>query len=205
MILRAGIIQERIDCSQSKTMNLIINHALHRITENLHCYSPVTKEAQEREHRFRYTDFQALHFEVASHLINIIDEHTEICGVWIITTQVWMASFHAIVISFLYLLWCGIWKLVMLAKQSVNFDKDTSTVQNQRWKIWRHIYSCAWILAWICLNRFSLTFCNPHIILRSKHSLTSVANLLYGPFPLVSNPYFRSFQSFKVKTSLVTR
>lgn len=54
-------------------------------------------------------------------------------------------------------------------------------------------------------EQISLTFCNPHIILRSKHSLTSVANLLYGPFPLVSNPYFRSFQSFKVKTSLVTR
>lgn len=46
MILWAGITEERIDCSQSIPMNFIINHALHRVAEHLHCNSPFIEEAQ---------------------------------------------------------------------------------------------------------------------------------------------------------------
>lgn len=47
-----------------------------------------------------------------THRVDLVDEHAEIIGLWIIAAQIRMTSFHAIIIGFLYLSWCGIWKLI---------------------------------------------------------------------------------------------
>jgi hypothetical protein len=45
------------------------------------------------------------------HLIYFINKHTEVCWLWVIATQVWMASFHARVICLFNLIWSCIWCL----------------------------------------------------------------------------------------------
>lgn len=55
---------------------------------------------------------QSIRVRTETHLIDLINEHTEICCLCIITTQVRMTSLHTIVIGFLDLCWCSIWKLV---------------------------------------------------------------------------------------------
>lgn len=56
---------------------------------------------------------QTSQFSMGTHRVDFINEHAEICGLWIIAAQVRMASFHTIIISFFYLLRRGIWKLVI--------------------------------------------------------------------------------------------
>lgn len=116
MILWVGIIQEWIDCSQSIPMNFIINHSLHRVAQNLHCNTPFIVEAKEN-FKLNIEISKSSIFKEKTHRINFIYKHTEICGPWIIATQVWMAGFHTIIISFLDLFWGGIWKLVAWAKK----------------------------------------------------------------------------------------
>lgn len=107
MILRAGIIKKRIGSSQSISMDFIINHSLHGITENLNRKRSLSSKTK--------SDKQAINSirnpKNATYFINLINEHAEIGCLRIITTQIWMARFHAIIICFLYLFWCGIRKL----------------------------------------------------------------------------------------------
>lgn len=116
MILWAGIIHKRIDCSQSISMNFIINHSLHRITENLNRKSRFI--AETLIHELWICQIEGIH-KCRTYFVNLIYEDAKICCLWIITTQIWMASFHATIIGFLYLFWRGIRKLVTKAKEQI--------------------------------------------------------------------------------------
>lgn len=109
MILRARSIHKRVNSSQSISMNFVIHSSLHRITENLN-----------RKAIFNFNTWTVVEGILQylkgnnckrTYFVDLIYEHAEICGLRIIATKVWMALFHATIIGFLYLLWCGIGKL----------------------------------------------------------------------------------------------
>lgn len=108
MIPWAGVIKKRIDGSHCIPMNFIVNHTLYRVTENLRCNGKSVNE----KHMDLTKAYKMYISSSKTHLIDIVNEHAEICGFWVIATQVWMARFHTVIVSFLNLLLCSIWKLL---------------------------------------------------------------------------------------------
>lgn len=60
MILRAGIIKKWIGCSQSISMDFIINHSLHGITENLNRKRSLSRKTKSDKQPINSTGIQKM-------------------------------------------------------------------------------------------------------------------------------------------------
>ena len=105
MIFRARVIEKRIGSSHCVPMDLIVNHSLHRVTKNLQTQTNTLNTTETYQKKLLKSQ--------SFYLVDIVNEHAEVCGFRVIPTQVRMTRLHTVIISFLDLLWRRIWKLLL--------------------------------------------------------------------------------------------
>ena len=129
MIHRARIVEERVDPSQSVTVDFVVDHALDRVAEHLHCNSPFLAKARKQQHdRTNTKNLQ----KIETHLVDFVDEHTEIRNLRIIiAAQIRMTSFHTVIIRPLNLARRGIRKLITPGNQILKINQRLI----QKWRL----------------------------------------------------------------------